>query len=82
MIYVILVLCCKVQFKYLEMKQRMIITGDKRRLLGALSVIPELYSKHEEFVKNKMCGVVILLGVCNEAVCRRGSCAYFHQSRT
>ena len=63
------ILCCKVQFKYLEMKQRMIITGDKRRLLGALSVISELYSKHG-FVKNKMYGTLILLGVCNEAVCR------------
>ena len=69
------------EFKYLEMKQRMIITGDKRRLLGTLSVISELCSKHE-FVKNKMYGAVILLGVCNEAVCRRGSCAYLRQSRT
>ena len=51
------------------MKQRMIITGDKRRLLGTLSVISELYSKHE-FVKNKMYDAVIMLGVCNEAVRR------------
>lgn len=63
------------------MKQRMIITGDKLRLLGTLSVISELHSKHE-FVKNKMYGAAILLGVCNEAVCRRGSCAYLRQSRT
>ena len=79
MIYV--TLCCKVQFKYLEMKQRMIITGGKRRLLGTLSIISELCSKHA-CVKNKLYGAVILLGECNEAVCRRGSCAYLRQSRT
>jgi hypothetical protein len=63
------------------MKISKIVTGDIRRILGTMSVMSELYSKHE-FVKNKAYAVGILFGVCNAAVCRKGSSVYLRQSHT
>lgn len=59
----------------------MMIIRDTSRILGTLSVMCEVNSKHE-FVKNKVHAAGILLGVCNAAVCRKGSCARLRQSRT